>query len=290
MKEKICLITGATDGIGKATARKLVDQGYRLVIVGRNREKVASFVREIANTGKGINPDYIIADLSSLEEVNRMVEIFKERYDRLDVLINNAGVVMPVGKATVDGFETTFQVNYLAPFIITNSLLGHLKKSANGRIVNVTSNIYAMGKFDARGMYVEARYSAIGAYAASKLYLLMFTEELARRVGEGVTVNCLHPGIVKTNMATQVRDFPLIFKVISFIALPFAITPEKGAETTTLLATSDTVRNVTGKYFANSRQAKTKNKFDTPQNRKVLWDISTELWTNSRLKQELRRV
>src|SRR5579859_4720749 len=150
MKEKICLITGATDGIGKATAFKLANQGYKLVIVGRNAEKLASLVREMTNTGRGIKPDHFVADLSSLEQVSRMLQQFQSRYDRLDVLINNAGVVMPVGKTTVDGLETTFQVNYLSPFIITNSLLGHLKNSEDGRVVNVTSNVYAMGKFDPR--------------------------------------------------------------------------------------------------------------------------------------------
>jgi retinol dehydrogenase 12 len=277
MTEKICLITGATDGIGKATALALVARGFKVVVIARNMEKVSAFIREIEVPGTTKKVDYILADLSSMDQVIAMLDTFRQRYDRLDLLINNAGIVMPFAKLTEDGFETTFQVNYLAPFIITNSLLEHLGRSEAGRIINVTSSVYALGKFDLGKIDSITNYSAITAYSTSKLYLLMFTEELAGRV-KGLTANSMHPGIVRTKMSTQVQGFPFLFKMISFVAMPFAIAPEQAAVTSLFLATSETVSKVTGKYFVNSKMVKTNSKFDTPVNRGKLWDHSMNIW------------
>jgi len=277
MTEKICLITGATDGIGKATAIALVGQGFRVVIVARSLKKISHLMSEISIPGVPRKIDYLVADLSSIDQVIAMLDTFRRRYDRLDLLINNAGVVMPTAKLTEDGIETTFQVNYLAPFIITNSLLPHLGRSEAGRIINVTSSVYALGKFDLDKIYATANYSAITAYSTSKLYLLMFTEELAGRIN-GITANSLHPGIVRTKMSTQVQGFPFLFKLISFVALPFAITPEKAAVTPLFLATSDTVRKVTGKYFVHSKIVRANSKFNTPGNRQKLWELSMNIW------------
>lgn len=281
MTEKVCLITGATDGIGKATAIQLHSRGYRVVIVARNMKKVASLLQEIGLPDSPPKLDYLLADLSSLSQVNEMLEAFKQKYQRLDILINNAGVVMPTARLTEDGFETTFQVNYLSPFVITNSLLEHLGKSDDGRIINVTSSVYTLGKFDPANIYAEGRYSAIEAYSTSKLYLLLFTEALAGKIG-GITANAMHPGIVKTNMSTQVQGFPFLFKVISFIALPFAISPEKAASASLYLATSDSVRHVTGKYFVNSKIVETSSRFNTPDNRQKLWDLSLYIWNSKK--------
>ena len=151
--------------------------------------------------------------------------------------------------------------------------------SGAGRIINVISNLYALGKFDLGGVKGGGRYNAINVYAATKLYLLMYTEELARRInGGGVTANSMHPGIVRTNMSTQVQGFPFVFRLISAIAMPFAIAPEKAAVIPLLLATSDSVAGITGKYFANSKVAKTKSKFNTAENRRELWDFSEKIW------------
>lgn len=192
------------------------------------------------------------------------------------------GIGMPKASLTKDGIETTFQVNYLAPFIITNSLLDHLKRSDGGRIINVTSSVYALGKFTPENIHSTDKYSAISTYSTSKLYLLMFTEELSGRINGGTTVNSMHPGIVKTKMSTQVKGFPVLFKVISALALPFAITPEKAAVTMVFLATSDSVKATTGKYFVNSKPVKTKSKFDSAANRQKLWDISMKIWETNK--------
>jgi retinol dehydrogenase 12 len=283
MTEKICLLTGGTDGIGKATALKLHDRGYKVIIVARNKEKAAALVQAV-NTFSGgrARLEYLVADLSSLSQVNRMLETVKAKYHRLDVLINNAGIVLPKRTVTADGFETTFQVNYLSPFIITNSLLDLLRESDNGRILNVVSDVYKFGKFDLDNIHGTHRYNPIGAYAASKLYLLLFSEELAARIGEGVTVNALHPGIVRTNMSTQMQNFPFVFKLIMFIAKPFAVAPEKAAEAPVLLATSDTMRHVTGKYFERSKMVNPHSKFNTPGNRSKLWYRSMDHWSAHR--------
>ena len=279
MEDRICLITGATDGIGKATALKLALLGYKVVIIGRDGEKIHGVIKDISGIYKNARLDFIQADLSDIAQVETLIATFKSRYNKLDVLINNAGVVTPNFKLTRDGFENTYQVNYLSPFILTNGLMPLIERGTEGRIVNVISNVYTMGRFDAETIGNNGNYNVIKAYANSKLYLLMFTEELASRIKSNITVNALHPGIVKTNMSTRLDGYPLLFRVISAVAIPFAITPEKAAETSILLATGDSVKHLSGRYFSGSDIAKVKNKSDTPENRRLLWDYSMNAWT-----------
>jgi NAD(P)-dependent dehydrogenase (short-subunit alcohol dehydrogenase family) len=270
--QPICLITGATDGVGKATALELAKRGFRVVLAARNADKAEALKRDIVAAAGTGDVDYVIADLASLRQVRQLAEAFCERYATLDVLINNAGVVLPTRTETEDGHEATYQVNYLSHFLLTQLLTDRLKRSPQGRIINLCSSVHAMGKFDVHGLQGDKPYSAMGAYATSKLFMLMFTTELARRLGgTAITANAAHPGVVRTSM---MRGLPGWLGVISFLATPFSVSPEEGAETSVHLASSPEVRGITGHYFVRTKPSATRNKFDTEMNRALLWDRS----------------
>jgi retinol dehydrogenase 12 len=274
MDKPVCLVTGATDGIGKVTATELARTGYSVVLAARNEAKAASVTREIVASTGNRDVAYLTADLASLAQVRRLAEAFAVRYPRLDVLINNAGVVMPRRVLTDDGYETTFQVNYLAPFYLTQLLRNELEKSPQGRVVNLSSSVYRAGKFDPDDLQSERRYSTIGAYAASKLCVLLFTIELAHRLRlTRVTANAAHPGIVRTPM---MRGAEGVFRAISFAALPFSRSPEKGAATSLFLARSPEAAQASGQYFVNSAPKHVKSGYNTPQNRDLLWNLSMD--------------
>jgi NAD(P)-dependent dehydrogenase (short-subunit alcohol dehydrogenase family) len=179
---------------------------------------------------------------------------------------------MPTRRVTEDGYETTYQVNYLSHFLLTHLLLGELKRSEQGRIINLSSSDYTMGKFDADNLQSGKHFSVMGAYSASKLFMLMFSIELADRLRETqITVNALHPGIVRTQMMLQAPGF---FKVISYLALPFSISTRRGADISVYLASSQHTSGISGKYFTNSKITKVNTKFNTAENRELLWNIS----------------
>jgi retinol dehydrogenase 12 len=272
MTKPICLITGATDGVGKFTAMELAAQGYAVVMAVRGAAKAEMVRQEIAAATGNHDVDFIVADLRSLRQTRELARTFKQKFSRLDVLINNAGIFLPARTVTEDNFETMFQVNYLSHFLLTSLLLDELRNSGQGRIINLTSNVYAIGRFDAKNLQGERRFSGIGAYAASKLMMLMFTVELSTRLGAaGVTANAVHPGIVRTQMMLGASG---LFKVISLLARPFAVSPRQGAETSVYLASSSDVAGVSGRYFANCRPQAARSKFDTEENRELLWSIS----------------
>ncbi len=274
MGKPICLITGGTDGVGKATAIALAATGYAVVLAARNHAKAATVAAEIVASTGNRDVDYLIADLGSLAQVHRLAETFMVRYPRLDVLINNAGIVAPQRVVTEDGFEQTFQVNYLAQFYLTHLLLGELEKSPHGRVINLSSSVYRAGKFDPDNLQSERNFSTIGAYAASKLCVLLFTVELAHRLeATRVTANAVHPGIVRTPM---MRGAPGLFRVISYAALPFSRSPEKGAATSVFLASSVEPTHISGQYLTNSKVQKLKTAYNTPENRKLLWNLSAD--------------
>jgi NAD(P)-dependent dehydrogenase (short-subunit alcohol dehydrogenase family) len=188
------------------------------------------------------------------------------------VLVNNAGVFLPARTVTIDGYETTFQVNYLSHFFLTQLLLDQIKKSDQGRIINLSSSVYAMGKFDVGNLQSERRFSVMGTYSASKLFMLMFTIELAKRLRETrVTANAVHPGIVRTPMMLQA---PGAFRVVSYLSLPFSISPQKGASTSVYLASSPDVEGLSGRYFTRCQMTELKSRFNTGENRNALWNIS----------------
>jgi NAD(P)-dependent dehydrogenase (short-subunit alcohol dehydrogenase family) len=274
MDKPICLITGATDGIGKVTATELAHAGYSVVLVARNEAKAAGVTREIVASTGNRDIAYLSADLRSLAQLRRLAEAFTARYPQLDVLINNAGVVMPQRVLTEDGYETTFQVNYLAQFYLTQLLLTELEKSPQGRVVNLSSSVYRAGKFDPDNLQSERRFSTIRTYAASKLCVLLFTIELAHRLRQTrVTANAAHPGIVRTPM---MRGAEGVFRAISFAALPFSRSAEKGAATSLFLAGSPDAARVSGQYFVNSAPKNVKSAYNTPQNRDLLWNLSVD--------------
>jgi NAD(P)-dependent dehydrogenase (short-subunit alcohol dehydrogenase family) len=268
----VVLITGATDGVGRSTAFELAKRGFRVVVAARNLAKAEALKSEIlAVVGAG-DVEFIEADLTSLQQVRQLSQTFRKRHGALDVLINNAGVFLPSRTVTEDGFEAMYQINYLSHFLLTQLLLDLLKNSVQGRIINLSSNIFSIGKFDPHNLQGERHFSTFGAYAASKLFMLMFTRELAKRLGgTKVTANAVHPGIVRTPMMLGATG---AFRVISLLSRPFSISPGKGAETSVFLATSPELATVTGQYFTRSKQTKAKNKFDTEENRALLWELS----------------
>jgi retinol dehydrogenase 12 len=272
MKSPICLITGATEGVGKVTALELAKKGFTIVVAARNASKAEALMREIETSTGNASCGYIVADLGSRRQVRQLAETFRGRYSTLDVLINNAGVFLPTRTETEDGYETMFQVNYLSPFLLTNLLLEELQNSEQGRIINLSSSVYAFGRFDPENLQSEKRFSAFGTYAATKLFVLKFTEELARRLNAtGVTANAVHPGIVRTRMMLRAAGS---LRLVSYLSLPFSTSPFTGAQTSVYLASSPEVNFITGQYFAKSKRAAVKNKFDTLENRALLWDLS----------------
>lgn len=278
MQGKVCLVTGANSGVGKETALGLAEMGATLVMVCRNRAKGEAALNEIRAKSGNENIELLVADLSSQESIQGLAEAFKQRYKQLHVLINNAGVFMLFRRETVDGLEMTFAVNYLAPFLLTNLLLDVLKASTPARIINVSSaaqegSSLALDDLQAR----QQRYRAMRVYGQSKLALAMFTYELARKLeGTGVTVNCLHPGFVATNIAQNDLVPPLRF-LVKLIFSRVGVSAQEGAKTSLYLATSPDVENVTGKYFVRSVPKRTTAiSYDTSL-QDQLWESSAKL-------------
>jgi NAD(P)-dependent dehydrogenase (short-subunit alcohol dehydrogenase family) len=252
MQERICLVTGASSGLGKATALGLAKQGLHVVIVCRDELKGEAAREEIIEKSGNTKVDVLFADLSKLSEVYDLAETFKQRYDHLHVLINNAGVYLKQRHVTEDDLEETMAVNYFAPFLLTNLLLEPLQASSPARVINVAGAYHRQGNIHFDNLQLSKGYTGTKANSQSQLARVLFTYELARRLSStGVTVNCLHPGSVRTNI---MRDLP---KSLQWLATTlfrrFFISPERGAETILYLATSPEVENVSGKYFVNKR-------------------------------------
>jgi NAD(P)-dependent dehydrogenase (short-subunit alcohol dehydrogenase family) len=217
----------------------------------------------------------MLADLSSQESIRQLAQDFADRYGRLHVLINNAGVFISRRTLTVDGIETTFAVNYLAPFLLTNLVLEVLKASAPARIVNVTSSGERSGTIDFEDLQGERKYGGIRAYNQSKLAMVLFTYELAKRLeGTGVSANCVHPGVVATNLGRGNGGF---FGFLTRLMRPFFSSPEKGAETPIYLASSPEVEGVSGKYFAKGAEARSSERSYVEATGRGLWQVSEEL-------------
>ncbi len=273
MNGKVVMVTGATDGIGKATARALAAMGATVVIVGRNPAKTTATMDELRGATGNNNIDCLLADFASLAQVRQLADAFKQQYDRLDVLVNNAGAVFAQRGETEDGFEQTFGVDHLAPFLLTNLLLHLLKQSAPSRIVNVSSEGHKISNINFDDLEGQRRYTGMGAYGQAKLANILFTYELARRLrGTGVTVNALHPGGVATNFGAG-QPGPLT-QVIRFFITRFGITPEQGAQTSIYLASSPEVKGVTSKYFDKSKPVRSSPASYNNQAAERLWLIS----------------
>lgn len=243
--DTVCVITGGTDGIGKAAAHALALQGGRLLIHGRDPEKGARAVAEIKARTHGPAIEFLQADFSSLADVRRLAATLAERAPRIDVLINNAGGMFARRKLSSDGYEMTFAVNHLAPFLLTHLLLSCLQGGEPARIVTTSSEAHRRATLQLDP--ATHPYSAMGAYGSSKLANILFTRALAKRLeGTSVTATCLHPGFVRTHFG---RDMPPVGKLIFGLVSRFARTPEKGAETIVYLATSAQVQGASGGYY-----------------------------------------
>lgn len=275
MAGKVCLITGATGGIGLITAQVLAAQGARLVLVSRSAQKCEATAAQIrASTGND-QITFIAGDLSLMAQVRHVAEQFLAQNDRLDVLINNAGAVFSSRQVTAEGYEMTMALNHLNYFYLTQLLQDVLLASAPARIVNVSSDAHKGGSIKFDDLMSEKKYSAFGVYSMSKLANVMFTYELARRLEDsGVTANALHPGFVASNFG---RSNGGIWSAIMPLAQMFAISPEKGAETTIYLASSPEVEAVTGKYFVKRQPVKSSAASYDQAAQRRLWDMSEQL-------------
>jgi NAD(P)-dependent dehydrogenase (short-subunit alcohol dehydrogenase family) len=272
MNGKICLITGANTGIGKVTAQKLADFGATIVMVCRNPHKGEAALNEIKKKSGNANVELMIADLSSQAEIRRLADEFKAKHSHLHVLVNNAGVYIPKPTLTADNIETTFAVNHLAYFLLTNLLLDVLKQSAPSRIISVSSEAHKYGKVEFDNLQGEREYKGIPAYSNSKLENVLFTRELANRLaGTGVTANSLHPGAVATSIF---RNTP---KPIEWLIKMFTMSPEKGAETSIYLATSSEVEGITGKYFEKKLEKYPSRIAQDDELARKLWQVSEQL-------------
>jgi NAD(P)-dependent dehydrogenase (short-subunit alcohol dehydrogenase family) len=274
MKGRICLITGANSGIGKATALGLAKMGAPVVMVSRSEGRGSVARKEIVQKSGNSDVELLLCDLSSLQSVRRLAQEFMSRYGELHVLINNAGLFKPTRTLTVDGIETTIQVNYLSHFLLTNLLLDIIKKSVPSRIINVSSVAHFSGHIRNLEGFFTGR-AGFAAYSNSKLALVMFGYELARRLrGTGVTVNSVHPGTISTNLWSRPMG-PLGF--ISKITRLFLPGSAKGAEPVIFLASSKELEGVTGKYFDKMRVANSsKESYDESLSAR-LWDVSWRL-------------
>jgi NAD(P)-dependent dehydrogenase (short-subunit alcohol dehydrogenase family) len=274
MDGKVALVTGGTSGIGKATAMALAAMGADVVVVGRDRQRGERAAAEIrAQTGSRV--DLALADLASQAGVRELAEGFKGRYDRLDVLINNAGLVQSTRTESPDGLETTLAINHLAPFLLTNLLLDTLKESAPSRVVTVSSEAERWGNIDFDDLQSKNKYRGFPVYGMTKLANIMFTYELAERLeGTGVTATCMHPGAVNTRFGTNNRGpMTILFRAFK----PFMRTPEQGADTVIWLASSPEVEGLSGRYYSDRKPLEPKKIANDPAARRRLWEESERL-------------
>jgi NAD(P)-dependent dehydrogenase (short-subunit alcohol dehydrogenase family) len=276
MQGRVCLITGATSGIGLESARALASQGAHVVLVGRDKGRGEAALAEVRRTSPEAKLELLQADLTSLASVRALAEDFQRRHSRLDVLLNNAGLIITERKVTADGFEATLATNHLSHFLLTHLLLDMLKASGAARVVNVSSQAHRVGSLDfLDDLHAERGYSGMKVYGNSKLANILFTRSLAKRLaGTKVTANSLHPGVVRTGFGLNNQGF---FSTLVKLTAPFMLTAEGGARTSVYLASSPEVEGVTGKYFMKCREAKESAAARNDAAAERLWEKSAEL-------------
>src|SRR5947208_14245329 len=275
MKDKVVMVTGANSGIGKSASLALAEKGATVVMVARNKERGEAARYEIVTKSKNKSIDLLLADLSSLESVRQLVAEFRKKYSKLHILINNAGLFNQRRRVTADGYENTFATNYLAPFLLTNLQLGLLKASAPSRIINVSSVGHYNGHINFDDLNLETDYGGWKAYGQSKLALVLFTHELAKKLqGTGVTVNAVHPGTVATNIWARPLG-PAGF----IMSLPklFMASPEEGAKTIVYLSQSNEAEGLNGEYFEKLKMKKSSDESYNEEIAQRLWDVSAKL-------------
>ncbi|WP_199243460.1 SDR family NAD(P)-dependent oxidoreductase [Hymenobacter sedentarius] len=273
------LVTGATSGIGKVTATELASMGAHVVLLARNAAKAEATQQEIKAAAGHDHVDVLLADLADLEQVRRAAAEFNARYPRLDVLVNNAGLIFGAERQlSADGNELGLATNHLGPFLLTALLLKKLQASPAARVVNLASLAHKFAKPNLADIQSAQHYSAARVYANTKLYNIMFTQELARRLrahGIGhVTTNAVHPGAVASNFGDSAGGW---LGKLTQLARPFMLSVEKGAETSIFLASSPEVANVSGGYFAKKKAVPVQHPFNTPEHARQLWKLSEQL-------------
>lgn len=277
MENKIILVTGASDGIGKETAMTLAKQGHTIIIHGRNKQKLQAVYNDIKAETGNTNIDMFTADFLSFAEIKRFADTIKQKYDRLDVLVNNAGAQFTDKReTTIDGHEKTMMINVFAPFLLTTLLLDLLKKSPSARVVTVSSASHKMGgKPDLNDIELKNNYTMSRAYGFSKLYVIWvmrhFITETKKAGINNITFNSVHPASTQTNLARE-SSSSLRFRIIMFLWKPMLISLAKGAKSSIEAAVSPKLKGVTGKYFGPKGEEKVSDKYYSTQNEQIIWD------------------
>ena len=273
MNGKVCVVTGATSGIGKAAATALARMGAQIVLVGRDQGRTEATAAEIG-ANAAVPPKAEIADLASMEQVHALAGRLGS-LERIDVVVNNAGLVLGERRVTEDGFEHVFAVNHLAPFLLTNLLLPRLTGSAPARVVTVTSDAHSAANLDLDDPNLEHGWDSWRSYANSKLANILFTRELASRLdGTGVTANCAHPGVVRTGFG---REGKALLRLGTTLGRPFFLSPERGADTIVYLASSPDVAGQTGGYYVKRQRREPSAAARDDAAARKLWDISEKM-------------
>lgn len=275
MQGKVCLVTGATSGIGLETALELARQGADVVLVGRNKQRGEAARHKVTKEGESENVKYFQADLSSREQVHALVRQFKAHFSRLDVLVNNAGTVILRRRVNSEGQEMTLAINHLGHFLLTNLLEDVLNASAPARVINVSSASHRGARINFEDLHSVKNYNGMRAYGQSKLANVLFTYELDRRWNsEAITVNALHPGFVSTNLG---RENGWLFHALARMVMLVGKSAENGAQTTNYLAISPQVDGVSGKYFKEKQEVRSSSLSYDIEVAKRLWEVSEEL-------------
>ena len=274
MRGRVCLVTGGTSGIGKATALGLARLGATVAVVGRDAGRGAAAVDEVRTASGNPDVELLVADLAVQSSVRDLAARVLDRYSVVHVLVNNAGVSLSARSVTPDGVETTFAVNHLAPFLLTNLVLDALRSAAPSRVVTVTSTAFRQARIRFDDLQGERRFRGIRAYNQSKLANVLFTLELAGRLeGSGVTANCVHPGVVRSELGHESR----LFRAVTGLIGPFLATPEEGARTSVHVASAPELEAVTGRFFRNSQEAPLPAHARDPAVAAQLWQVSEQL-------------
>jgi len=280
MKDKVVVVTGASSGIGQATARELARQGAKIVMVCRDAERAEAARRDVAAAASGQQPTVLPANLLAQREIRSLAEAIEKDHTKIDVLINNAGALFKRRELTDEGIEKTFAVNHLAPFLLTNLLLDRIRAAPAGRVITVTSGTYP-SVLDFDNLQSEKGHQFLAAYFRSKLENILFTFELSRRLeGSGVTANCLFPGPTRTRFGNNLDGLAGLFPLF-MQNFPLLASPEKGARTTVYLASSPDVTGISGRFYFRCRETPTKPVTRDLEIARRLWSVSEVLCRSS---------
>lgn len=275
---KVFLVTGATEGIGKAAVTNFAKRGATVTLIGRNKEKTERVVNELKAASGNHNLDCLVCDLSRLADVRRAAEEFKAKHGRLDVLVNNAGATFKSPVIGPDGFELTFALNHLSHFQLTHSLFDLIRQTPGARVVSTSSGMQARGALDLQKTPTSLEGPGWRAYATSKLANILFTKELQRRLeGTTATANCFEPGTVRTQFGAFGSDLGFLMNLVYALARPFARTPEQGADSLIWLATSPEAASLRGEYVSNRRPVSPSSQARDPKLASDLWELSEKL-------------